>query len=154
ELWAFGLRNPWRMSLDRATGNLWVGDVGQDLWEMIHVIQRGGNYGWSVYEGSHPFQLQRKRGPAPILKPVFEHPHSEARSITGGHVYRGDRFKDLRGAYVYGDYSTGKIWGLRYEGGKVTWQRELAITRLQIVGIGRDQAGELLFVDHGGGGLA
>jgi glucose/arabinose dehydrogenase/mono/diheme cytochrome c family protein len=154
ELWAFGLRNPWRMSLDRETGNLWVGDVGQDLWEMIHVIQRGGNYGWSVYEGSHPFQLQRKLGPAPVLKPIFEHPHSEARSITGGPVYRGMRFKDLRGAYVYGDYATSKIWGLRYEGGKVTWQRELAVTRMQIVGIGLDQAGDLLFVDHGGGALA
>jgi glucose/arabinose dehydrogenase/mono/diheme cytochrome c family protein len=151
ELWAFGLRNPWRMSLDRETGNLWVGDVGQDLWEMVHIIQRGGNYGWSVYEGSHPFQLNRKRGPGPILKPIMEHPHSESRSLTGGHVYRGKKFKDLQGAYVYGDYSTGKIWELRYENGKVTWQKDLASTRLQIVGIGKDRAGELYFVDHGGG---
>jgi glucose/arabinose dehydrogenase len=150
ELYAFGLRNPWRMSIDRTTGNIWIGDVGQDLWEMIYLLKRGANYGWSVYEGSHPFRPRRKLGPAPHVKPVIEQPHSESRSITGGHVYRGKRFKDLRGVYVYGDYSTGKIWGFRYEGGKVTWRKELAATRLQMVGFGTDGAGELYIVDHGG----
>jgi uncharacterized repeat protein (TIGR03806 family) len=150
ELWAYGFRNPWRMSFDPKTGNLWVGDIGQDLWEMIHLIQRGGNYGWSVFEGSQPFQLNRQRGPHPILKPVIEHHHSEARSITGGFVYYGARYKDLQGAYLYGDYSTGRIWGMRYAGGKVTWHKELAHTTLQILGLGRDQKGEPYIVDYAG----
>jgi glucose/arabinose dehydrogenase len=151
ELYAFGLRNPWRMSLDPATGNLWVGDVGQDLWEMIHLVRRGANYGWSVYEGSHPFQLQRKLGPAPVVPPIIEHHHSEARSITGGLVYHGTRFKDLQGVYLYGDYATGKVWGFRYVDGKVTWRKELTSTRLQIVGFGQDDRKEVYLVDYAGG---
>lgn len=150
EIWAFGLRNPWRMSLDRETGNLWVGDVGQDLWEMIRLVKRGANYGWSVYEGNHPFRPERKLGPGPVVFPVMEHPHAEARSITGGFVYRGSRWPELRGVYVYGDYATGKIWGLRYADGKVTWRQELANTRLAIVGFGHDRSGELYIVDYGG----
>jgi glucose/arabinose dehydrogenase len=151
ELWAFGLRNPWRMTFDKVTGDLYIADVGQDLWEMIYLGKRGANYGWSVMEGSHPFQLKRKLGPAPLVPPLIEHPHSESRSITGGLVYRGKKFPDLRGVYVYGDYATGKIWGLRQKGGKVTWKKELAITRLQMVGFGADRDGELYIVDHGGG---
>jgi glucose/arabinose dehydrogenase len=151
ELYAFGLRNPWRMSLDPATGNLWVGDVGQDLWEMIHLVRRGANYGWSVYEGSHPFQLQRKLGPAPVVPPIVEHHHSESRSITGGMVYHGTRFKELQGVYVYGDYATGRVWGFRYVDGKVAWRKELASTRLQIVGFGQDDRKEIYLVDYAGG---
>jgi glucose/arabinose dehydrogenase len=150
ELWAFGLRNPWRMTFDRRTGDLWVGDVGQDTVEMIQLIRKGGNYGWSVFEGSKPFYPNRERGPGEILKPVIEHPHSESRSITGGIVYDGKKFDDLKGVYLYGDYSTGKIWGMKYAGGKVTWQKELASTRLQIVGFAQDQAGNVVIVDHAG----
>ncbi len=150
ELWAFGFRNPWRLTVDRQTGDIWVGDVGQDLWEMIEVVQRGANYGWSVNEGSHPFQPLRKRGPVPISPPAIEHPHAEARSITGGIVYYGNRFKDLRGAYIYGDYGTGKIWGARYAKGRVTWQRELGDTPHQIVGFGEGQHGEIFYVDYAG----
>ena len=150
ELWAFGLRNPWRMSFDAKTNDLYIGDVGQDLWEMIHLGKRGANYGWSVSEGSHPFYPERKKGPGPIATPLIEHPHSESRSITGGIVYRGKQFPDLVGAYIYGDYSTGKIWGLRQTAGKVTWKKELALTRLQMVGFGADRDGELYIVDHGG----
>ncbi len=150
EIWAYGLRNPWRFSFDPATGNLWLGDVGQDLWEMIYLIRRGGNYGWSVMEGSHPFQLHRKRGPTPILPPVVEHPHAEFRSIIGGFVYHGDRLPELRGAYIYGDHETGVIWGLRHDGRRVTGDRELARTPLKIVAFGRDRAGELYVVSLGG----
>lgn len=146
ELWAFGLRNPWRMTFD--TGDLYVGDVGQDWIEMIHLIKKGGNYGWSVMEGSRPFQPLRQKGPGPILPPLIEHPHSESRSITGGLVYRGEKFPELKGVYIYGDYSTGKVWGLKQKGGKVTWKRELAWTRLQIVGFGTDAAGEVYLVDY------
>lgn len=151
EIWAYGLRNPWRMSFDRETGRLWVGDVGQDWLEMIYLIQRGGNYGWSVEEGGMPFQPLRDRGPTAIVPPVIAHPHSESRSITGGHVYHGERFADLRGAYVYGDFATGKFWGLRYDGQRITWRQELADTSLQIVSFGTDAAGELYVVDWAGG---
>ena len=150
ELWAFGLRNPWRMSFDKKTNDMYIGDVGQDLWEMIQLGRRGANYGWSVQEGSHPFYPERKKGPGPIVAPLIEHPHSESRSITGGIVYRGKKLPDLIGAYIYGDYSTGKIWGLRQTAGRVTWKKELALTRLQIVGFGADRDGELCIVDHGG----
>ena len=151
EIWAYGLRNPWRISFDRQTGQLLVGDVGQDWREMIDLIQRGGNYGWSVEEGSIPFQPLRERGPTAIVPPLIAHPHSESRSITGGHVYYGQRFAELRGAYIYGDFATGKFWGLRYDGQRVTWHQELADTSLQVVSFGADAAGELFVVDLAGG---
>ncbi len=150
ELWAYGFRNPWRMCFDRQTGDLWVGDIGQDLVEMVHVVQRGANHGWSVMEGSQPFYPLRERGPTPISTPTIEHHHSEARSITGGIVYYGQRFPDLVGAYLYGDYSTGKIWGARYRDGQVIWRKELADTTLQILAFAEDAAGEVLIVDYTG----
>jgi uncharacterized repeat protein (TIGR03806 family) len=153
EIWAYGLRQAWRMSFDRKTGNLWAGEVGQDLWEMVYRIERGGNYGWSVTEGKHPFRPERQRGPTPILPPVVEHPHSDFRSITGGFVYHGTRLKELAGAYIYGDFDTGRIWSLRYDGKKVTEQRELVDTSLRIVSFGEDRHGELYLVDFSGGGL-
>ncbi|HET6424397.1 MAG TPA: PQQ-dependent sugar dehydrogenase, partial [Planctomycetaceae bacterium] len=102
EIWAFGFRNPWRMTFDRKTGHLWVGQNGQDLWEQVYVVERGGNYGWSVQEGSHPFYLERPRGPGEIRPPVVEHHHVEARSLTGGVVYYGSKLPELQGAYIYG----------------------------------------------------
>ena len=121
ETWAYGLRNPWRMTVDEKTGHLWVGNNGQDLWETAYLIQKGANYGWSVVEGSHPFYPSRKAGPTPFSPPTVEHHHSESRSLTGGIVYYGSRHAELRGAYLYGDYSTGKVWGVRHDGTKVTW---------------------------------
>ena len=147
EIWVYGIRNPWRITFDRETGHLWVGNVGQDRWEMIHLVRRGDNYGWSLYEGSHPFFLNRKQGPTPIVKPTVEHPHSEARSITGGVVYYGSKFPELRGAYVYGDYATGKMWALKHDGEKLIWHREIADTTLQIVSFGVDHDDEILIVD-------
>src|SRR5208283_3649228 len=151
ETWAYGFRNPWRLHIDRKTGDLWVGNNGQDLWEQVYLVQRGANYGWSLVEGTHPFYPNRKQGPDPISKPIAEHSHSESRSLTGGLVYHGAKFPELRGAYLYGDWSTGKIWGLRHEQGKVTWHKELADTTLQITGFGTDSKGDLLIVDYGGG---
>ena len=148
ETWAFGLRNPWRLSVDPLTGDIWVGNNGQDLWEQIYRVQKGDNFGWSVYEGSHPFYLQRQLGPAPHVKPTFEHPHSEARSMTGGVVYTAKSFKDLYGAYIYGDYSTGKIWAGKMDGDKVAWHKEIADTTLQLVGFGHDAKGNMLLVDY------
>jgi putative heme-binding domain-containing protein len=148
EIWAYGFRNPWRMSFDRATGDLWAGDVGWELWELIFRVERGGNYGWSVMEGRQPARPESRRGPSPILPPTADHPHSEAASITGGYVYRGTRLRDLIGTYIYGDYQSGKVWGLRYDGGKVTWRGELADTGLRLVSFGEDGAGELYLVEH------
>ncbi len=151
EIWAYGLRNPWRMAIDDKTGQIWVGNNGQDLWETAHLVRRGENYGWSVFEGGHPFYLNRKLGPTPVVLPTIEHHHSEARSLTGGVVYYGDRFPELKGVYLYGDYSTGKIWGGRHDGSRLTWHKELASTELQIAAFTVDHRGELLVVDHGGG---
>jgi hypothetical protein len=128
ELWAYGFRNPWRMTFDPKTGDLWVGDIGQDLYEMVEVVQKGDNYGWSVMEGGHPFHSKRAPGPTPIKTAAIVHPHSEARSITGGVVYTGARHRDLQGAYIYGDYGTGKIWKARYRNGRITDHQELCDT--------------------------
>ena len=148
EIWAFGLRNPWRMSIDRATGDLWVGDVGWELWEMVYKVKRGGNYGWSVMEGPQPVHVEGRRGPTPILPPMIAHPHSEAASITGGYVYHGTRLPELAGAYIYGDYQTGTIWGLRCAGDTVTWHRELARSPLHLAAFGESRDGELFLIDH------
>jgi uncharacterized repeat protein (TIGR03806 family) len=153
EIWAYGLRQPWKMSFDRVGGDFWVGEVGQDLWESVHLIKKGGNYGWSVKEGTHDFRPERPKGPDPILPPVFEHSHSEFRSLTGGYVYRGTRLKDLVGSYVYGDFDTGRVWRLRVldKGtGKVQGE-ELAQTALRIVSFGEDEEGDLFFLDFAGG---
>jgi uncharacterized repeat protein (TIGR03806 family) len=150
ETWAFGFRNPWRMTVDAKTGHLWVGQNGQDLWEQAYLVRKGENYGWSVFEGSHPFYPTRKLGPSPHVKPTVEHHHSEFRSLTGGIVYYGTKHPDLQGAYIYGDYSTGKIWGMRHDGTKTLWHKELADTRLQITGFGLDTHGEILICDHRG----
>jgi uncharacterized repeat protein (TIGR03806 family) len=151
EVWAYGLRNPWRMSIDSHTGQVWVGNNGQDLWETAHLVRPGENYGWSVYEGSHPFYLERERGPTPIVAPTIEHSHAEFRSLTGGVVYHGDGLPDLAGAYIYGDYSSGRIWGMKHDSERALWHRELADSSLMIAGFCLDQHGRMLIADHGGG---
>lgn len=152
ETWAFGLRNPWRMTADRETGHIWIGNNGQDLWEQVYFLRKGENYGWSVYEGSHPFYLHREMGPAPLAQPTFEHHHSEARSLTGGIVYYGSHLPELRGAYIYGDHSTGKIWAAKHDGTKVLWHKELSDTPFHISGFGTDSHDELLICDYIGEG--
>ncbi len=151
EIWAYGFRNPWRMDYDHESNQLWLGQNGQDLWEQVYLIRRGENYGWSVQEGGHPFYVERPRGAEPIVAPMADHHHSESRSLTGGVVYRGSKLPDLVGCFIYGDYSTGKIWAIRHDGTKVTFHREIADTTLQIAGFSMNAAGELLVVDHAGG---
>jgi uncharacterized repeat protein (TIGR03806 family) len=152
EIWSFGHRQIWKFSFDDQK-RLWAGEVGQDLWEMIYVIQRGGNYGWSVNEGKHPFRPERPRGPGEFQQPIVEHPHSDFRSITGGYVCRSERLPELKGAYIYGDYDTGKLWSLKYDGDKVTAHQQLADTQIRIVEFTQDAAGEVYLVDFAGGGL-
>jgi glucose/arabinose dehydrogenase len=151
EIWAYGLRNPWKMCFDPADGSLWVGDVGWEMWEMIYRIERGGNYGWSIVEARQP--VHHERGAAPPDPPTVEHSHIEARSITGGYFSQTPRLPELRGAYIYGDYVTGKIWAVQHDHGKVTSREELVDTPLQIASFGLDRTGEVYIVDHPGGGL-
>jgi uncharacterized repeat protein (TIGR03806 family) len=150
EIYAYGLRNIWKMSFDSATGELWGADVGQDLWDSVVKIEKGDNYGWSVKEASYDFRPERKVGPTPIKKPLVEHGHFEARSLTGGFVYRGKLHPELVGAYVYGDFDTGKIWGVRANGNTVTWHQELLDTPLRIVAFAEDADKELVIVHFGG----
>jgi len=117
EFWAVGLRNPWRMSFDPATGQLWCGDVGQDSHEEVDLIVRGGNYGWSFREGNFPFRGQPPGG-AVFNGPVWDYPHSDGLCITGGLVSHGDRYPDLNGKYLFADFVTGRIWAFRPDGGK------------------------------------
>lgn len=145
EIWAFGFRNPWKISFD-AQGRLWCGDVGWELWEMIHLVQRGGNHGWSAYEASQPIKPETQR-PEPIIPPVAAHPHTEAASITGGYVYHGTRFPELSGAYIYGDYETGKIWALWHDGKQVTRREEIADTPHKIVTFGQSEDGEVYWMN-------
>lgn len=151
EIWAYGFRNPWRMSFDQKTGDLWVGDVGWELWEMLNRVERGGNYGWSVVEGRQSTNPEWPRGPTPILPPTIDVPHSESSSITDGLTYYGSRLEELHGHHIYGDYDTGKIWGFRYEQGQVVGHRELADTTHRIVGFGDDNDGEFYLLDHTAG---
>lgn len=151
EIWSYGHRQVWKFSFDTADKKLWAGEVGQDLWEMIHIVQKGGNYGWSVQEGLHPFRPQRKKGPSPIIEPIIEQPHSDFRSITGGYVSHSKRLPELDGTYIYGDYDTGRVWGFKYENGKATNNRELVDTQFRLVEFGQDDAGEVYLVDFVGG---
>jgi putative heme-binding domain-containing protein len=154
EVWAYGLRNPWRMSFDPKSGELFLGDVGWELWEMIYRIRRGGNYGWSITEGGQQdVRPDRLRGPTPILPPLVAHSHEEAASITGGEFYYGSRLPELKGAYLYGDWQMGTFWSLRAEGDKVTERRELCRSSLMPAGFGVASDGELIIADHSGGGL-
>jgi len=144
EIWAYGLRNPWRFSFDRATNMLWATDVGQDSLEEVNIIEKGANYGWNIIEGSLCYPLPKSNCNKDGLKlPVIEYTHADGCSITGGYVYRGSKLRSLYGAYIYGDFCSGKIWGLRYDGSIVVEHMELIDSNLQISSFGEDQAGEL-----------
>src|SRR3954447_17632323 len=120
EIWALGLRNPWRFSFDRANGDLWIGDVGQNAWEEVDHVKRGVggiNYGWNRYEGRHNFESGTPLAGGQLRGPVAEYSHSDGCSITGGYVYRGPKIAGLSGRYVYADYCSGKMWTLGTSGG-------------------------------------
>ncbi|MEX0687872.1 MAG: PQQ-dependent sugar dehydrogenase, partial [Pirellulales bacterium] len=116
ELFSFGHRNPWKMSFDRATGELWAGDVGLEVWELVCRVKPGDNYGWSLQEGSNPIRPDGPRGPAPVVKAWCEVPHTAGASITGGFVYRGTNFPELVGRYVFGDWVTRRVWSIATTG--------------------------------------
>lgn len=151
EVWAYGLRNPWKMCFHPTDGSLWVGDVGWEMWEMVYRIERGGNYGWALMEASQPVHRERPRGPTPILPPTIAHDHVTYRSITGGYFSQTERLPELKGAYIYGDYVTGIMSAAWIDGAKIVKQATLVDTPLQIVAFGLDQNGEVLILDQAGG---
>lgn len=156
EVYALGLRNPWRFSFDHETGSLWVGDVGQNDWEEVDVVVRGGNYGWRLMEGRHCFPPKTDCGGSGLQLPILEYGHEDGRcSITGGYVYRGLSQPALNGLYVYGDYCSGEVFSARTEGAtpSIMGQHPQVLLRsgLRISSFGEDEAGELYVVDHGGG---
>ena len=146
EVFAYGLRNPWRFSFDPLTKLLYAADVGQDLWEEIDIIERGRNYGWHIREGLHRFTDEAPK--SPLVDPIKEYGHELGLSITGGYVYRGKRFPSLFGWYIYGDYDSGRIWGLKYEQGRVTGDALLLKSDVKISSFGRDVDGELYVCSH------
>ena len=152
EVWAYGLRNPWRFSFDRDTGELWAGDVGQNQWEEIDLIERGGNYGWNVLEGNHCFRPSRGCETSGKEPPVWEYSlDGEPCSVIGGYVYRGEAIPWLRGAYIYGDFCSGEVFGLRYVDGQVMEHQMLAETDLSIMSFAEDSSGELYLLSQGSG---
>jgi glucose/arabinose dehydrogenase len=150
EIWAWGLRNPWRFSFDRESGDLWAADVGQGDWEEIDLIEKGKNYGWNIMEGFHCFRTVNCDMTGLVL-PVFEYDHGQGISITGGYVYRGKKIPQLNGTYIYGDYLSRKIWGLRYENGQVASNALLGTNAAQVSSFGEDEAGEVYIVGYDNG---
>ena len=155
EIWAYGLRNPWRFSFDRATGDMYIADVGQDRYEEVDVALAGTpggqNFGWRLMEGAHCFD-PANCDPASlgVVLPVAEYDHSQGCSITGGYVYRGEQFPALTGTYFYSDWCSGIIWSLRREADGSWSQAELLPSGLQVSSFGQDEAGELYVVNYKG----
>ena len=154
EIYAFGLRNPWRFSFDRLTGELLMGDVGQDAWEELNLLllaeARGANFGWPMTEGAHCFPAGATCDLEGLTLPTLEYGREDGCSVAGGHRYRGTRWPRLEGAYLYGDYCTGKIWAAT-ENADGTWtSKEVADTTMFIVSFGEDDDGELYVIDHNG----
>ena len=155
EVYAIGLRNVWKFTFDRKLQNLWAGEVGQNKWEMVYIITNGGNYGWSLKEGTHPFMPERRRKADTASKftpPIVEYPHDQrdrkddGKSITGGYVYRGKALPELDGAYIYGDFDTGRIWSVRQVGERVENPELIDLKtqpKLNIAAFGEDAEGEL-----------
>ncbi|MEX0666591.1 MAG: PQQ-dependent sugar dehydrogenase [Acidimicrobiia bacterium] len=153
EIWAYGLRNPWRFSFDRSTDDVWIADVGQGEWEEVNMMPfeaiAGANFGWPVFEGAHDF---RGGGSPNATTPVFETSHDDGNcSITGGYVYRGTRIPDLVGAYVFSDYCNPAVAAIRVEGGRVIVGRSLGVTAANVSSFGEDNDGELYVISQSDG---
>ena len=154
EIWAYGLRNPWRFSFDLLTGDLYIGDVGQNQWEEVNYLpsgtRAGANFGWNVYEGNHPYSGTSSGTNIQDVKPVAEYEHNQGCSVTGGYVYRGSQVTGWQGVYLFGDYCTGTVWGL-IQDGDGSWRQERLFENVgRISSFGEDQDGELYLVDISG----
>ncbi|KAA5540061.1 DUF1080 domain-containing protein [Roseiconus nitratireducens] len=147
EIYAYGVRNPWRLAFDSKTGDLWIGDVGQELWEEVDLIVKGGNYGWSVREGTNPFG-NGVAGTGDPIEPVWQYDHRIGRSITGGRVYRGSRVPELAGKYLYADYVTGVVWALTYDQdkGAAVKNQQVIPESVPVLAFGEDENGEVYYL--------
>lgn len=155
EIWAYGLRNPWRFSFDRPTGRMFAGDVGQDSFEEVDLITRGGNFGWNIMEGNHCYPPGSSCSSAGLIPPITEYGHDAAGglAVIGGFVYRGTSIPGLAGVYVFGDLSSGHVWGLQ-EITPGNWQQTLLLTHsLTVSAFGQNASGELFLVDYGNGAI-
>ncbi len=151
EIWAYGLRNPWRFSFDGSTGRLVLADVGQNKWEEIDIVEKGQNYGWRIMEGAHCYNPSTNCSTAGLQLPIAEYGHDLGCSITGGYIYRGARIRSLAGRYLFGDYCSGRLWALA-EASPGRWtMTQLLSTELRISSFGEDQDGEMYIIDHQGG---
>ena len=150
EIWAYGLRNPWRFSFDPATGKLWAADVGQDAVEEIDLIQKGGNYGWHIMEGRDCFKPSSGCDTTGLVMPVWQYRHDVGNCIIGGFVYRGAALPELDGTYIYSDFGSGRIWSLGYDGSTVTFNHELLRTNIPISSYGTDRSNEMYLVGYDG----
>ena len=150
EIWALGMRNPWRMSFDRLTHALWAGDVGQERYEEIDLIERGKNYGWRRMEGTACFNPSSNCDDGTLTSPLAAYGHADGCAVVGGYVYRGSNLSELYGAYVYGDYCSGKFWELRWDGTDAVTQL-IADTNVSPSSFGEDRDGELYVVNINGG---
>jgi glucose/arabinose dehydrogenase len=154
ETWVWGLRNPYRFSFDRSTGTLFAGDVGQDRYEEIDIIQKGANYGWSIMEGFHCFKPPTGCNQSGLTLPIAEYDHSEGNAVIGGYVYRGSQIPALQQGYIFGDDGSGKIWELQ-QTSPGTWTRTLLISSGRTISsFGQDQNGEVYVVDLSGNVLS
>ncbi len=156
EIWAYGIRNIWRMAFDRGTGRLWAGEVGQNLYEEIIILKSGGNYGWNLREAYHPFGKKGVNVTPGLIDPIWEYHHDVGKSITGGFVYRGKKLPELTGMYLYADYVSSHVWALNYDAklGRVTANREISSANVPILSFGEDAEGEpylLTFTQSGKG---
>ncbi len=152
EIYAYGLRNPWRFSFDATTNRLWAGDVGQNEVEEIDIITKGGNYGWKIKEGNDCFDASGNCNQTSLVAPVWAYDQgSDGRSVTGGVVYRGKKLTNLIGKYIFGDYVSGKIWALNYDGTKATNSGDKISNVNSISAFGEDANGELYILDYGAG---
>lgn len=150
EVWAYGIRNPWRLSFDRETGACWAADVGQDAWEEIDIIVKGGNYGWNLREAKHKFGPGGVEETERLIEPIWEYHHDVGKSITGGFVYRGRKIPELVGGYLYADYVSGQVWALWYDEEKkaVTANRTIREKGSPVITFGEDDSGEVYFTSE------
>ncbi len=151
EIYAYGFRNVWGMAFDKETGHFWAADVGQDLWEEIDIVVKGGNYGWKLREATHKFKGGADARPD-LIEPIWEYHHDIGKSITGGVVYRGKKFPELTGCFLYADYVSGKVWALKYDhqAKKVVANYSIQDTKMPIISFGTDSAGEVYLTDSFG----
>ncbi len=149
EIWAYGFRNPWRFSFERGTGRLFCADVGQDRYEEVDLVRKGGNYGWNVMEGKHCFDPIKKCNRKGKILPIVEYNHSVGEAVIGGYVYKGSSIPALSGKYIFGDFVSGAIWYLLESAGKFV-RKPLLNSGLAISAFGQDTAGEVYVVDYGG----